>query len=130
VIVLDASAATEVALRTQLASRVESRLEVPQGVFVPAHFDAECGAAIRRGLRHGDIDTTQALAAIAFVEALPAQRVSLTPMLEPAFALRDRVGMHDAFYAVLAGLLGAPLLTCDAALGRALEGLVEVIVVA
>ncbi len=128
--VLDASAATEVALRTPLAAQVEERIGERGDLFVPGHFDVECGAVIRRWLRHGDIDTTQAQAAIRFVKALPAQRVPLTPMLESAFALRDRLGMHDAFYAVLAVSLGAPLLTCDAALGRALEGLVEAIVVA
>lgn len=99
-------------------------------MFVPAHFDAECGAAIRRHLRYRTIDDALAHEAIALIRDLPARRVALTPMLDAAFALRDRVGMHDAFYAVLAVTLGAPLLTCDAALGRAVDGLVETIVVA
>ena len=129
-IVLDASAAVDYATGTQRATGVWSRLRDEPQIFVPAHFDVECGAAIRRQLLRGGIEKALAHKAIAFIRGLPAERIPLTPMLDHAFELRDRIGMHDAFYAVLAASLDAPLLTCDAALGRALEGLVEAIVVA
>ncbi len=93
---------------------------------VPAHFDAEVLAAVWKSLRLHRIAEEQARVAIFHLRALRAQRIALTPMLAEAFALRDRMGVYDAFYAILARLSGATLLTTDRGLARAAEGYCDV----
>ena len=89
---------------------------------VPAHFDAEVSAAVAKAVRLRRIDEAQAHIALFHLRALRAERVALTPLLSDAFALRDRIGVYDAFYAVVARLSEATLVTCDRGLAQAAEG--------
>lgn len=59
---------------------------------------------------------------------LPAERVTIAPLLASAFALRDRCSMGDALYVALARV-GARLVTLDGRLARAAEHLVPVTLV-
>jgi len=97
---------------------------------VPAHFDAEVLAAVCKALRLRRIDEDQARVALFHLRALRAERVALTPLLPEAFALRDRFGVYDAFYAVVAYVSEATLVTCDRGLARAAEGYCKVAYVA
>lgn len=89
---------------------------------VPAHFDAEVLAAVAKALRLRRIEENEARVALFHLRALRAERVALTPLLSDAFALRDRVGVYNAFYAVVARVSEATLVTCDRGLARAARG--------
>lgn len=124
-IVLDASAGVEVLLQRPSAAEIAAALQGDE-VKVPAHFDAEIFAAVRRLVRRGLIDIGRAELALADGVRLSAERVALAPLVAEAFALRDRFGASDVFYAVLARDRAATLITSDAALARAATGYVEV----
>jgi predicted nucleic acid-binding protein len=95
-------------------------------VHVPAIFDAEAYAVVRRELRRGRLSEREGLAALFHIRRLSAARHALSPLMLEAFGVRDRFGAHDIFYAVLARRLGATLVTTDAPLGRACAGYVPV----
>ena len=93
---------------------------------MPVHFDAEVFAAVR-GLTHRrEIVIDDALAALFRLRTLRLQRVAIVPLVAEAFALRDRFGAYDAFYAIVARLSGATLVTCDRGLARAADGYCKV----
>jgi predicted nucleic acid-binding protein len=95
-------------------------------VHVPAIFDAEAYAVVRRELRRGRLSESAGLAALFHIRRLTAARHATGPLLLDAFNVRDRFVAHDVFYAVLARRLGATLVTTDVALGRACAGYVPV----
>ena len=125
-IVLDASAAVELLVaRSRAAASVATvlRNELPR---VPVHFDAEVFAAIRGLTRRREIVIDDALASLFRLRTLRLQRVAIVPLVAEAFALRDRFAAHDAFYAIVANLSGATLVTCDRGLARAATGYCKV----
>lgn len=93
---------------------------------MPAHFDAEVFAAIRRLIRRRLLDVERAELALADSARLAAERVALATLLAEAFVVRDRFGASDVFYAVLARRRSATLVTSDEALARAAAGYVDV----
>ena len=95
-------------------------------VSVPALFDAEVFAAIRRSLRRGVITTERAELALLRLAQFKAERRAMTDLLPDAFVLRDRFGAYDVFYVALARRLGATLVTSDRPFARAAAGYVEV----
>lgn len=111
------------------AAAVETQLRAER-MRVPAHFDAEVLAALRKTLRLGRIEKQQAHAALFHLRGLRAERIALTPLLAEAFALRDRIGAYDAFYAIVARLSEATLVTCDRGLARSAKGYCRVAYVA
>ena len=89
---------------------------------MPVHFDAEVFGAIR-GLTHRrEIVLDEGVAALFRLRTLRLQRVAILPLVAEAFALRDRFAAYDSFYAIVARLSGATLVTCDRGLARAAEG--------
>jgi predicted nucleic acid-binding protein len=50
------------------------------------------------------------------------RRTAITPLIAEAFAVRDRFSPYDAFYAIVARLSEATLVTCDRGLARAAKG--------
>lgn len=90
-------------------------------VLVPAHFEADAYAGLRRMVNTGTIPRDALPAAIQHVADMPGDRVPLAPLLPAAYQLFDRVGAHDSFYVALALSRGATLLTSDAPLARAAE---------
>ena len=95
-------------------------------MHVPAIFDAETYAVVRRELRRGRLSEREGLGALFHIRRLSAARHALSPLLLDAFGVRDRFGAYDVFYAVLAHRLGATLVTSDVPLGRACAGYVPV----
>ena len=61
---------------------------------------------------------TKRSTALEDLRALDLQRHSHEPLLDRAWALRDKVSADDAMYIALAEALGATLITCDARLPR------------
>lgn len=97
-----------------------------QSVHVPAIFDAEAYAVVRRELRRGRLSEREGLLALFHIRRLSAARHALSPLMLEAFGVRDRFGAYDVFYAVLAKRLGAVLVTSDGPLARACDGYVSV----
>jgi predicted nucleic acid-binding protein len=97
---------------------------------VPSHFDAEVFAAIRGLTRRREIVVDDALAALYRLRTLRLQRVAIIPLVGEAFVLRDRFAAYDAFYAIVARLSGAALVTCDRGLARAGDGYCDVVYIA
>lgn len=121
-IVLDASAAVELLVaRSRGATSVAGaiRNELPR---VPSHFDAEVFAAIRGMTLRQEVVIDDALAALYRLRTLRVQRVAIVPLIGEAFALRDRFAAYDVFYAIVARLSSAALVTCDRGLARAAKG--------
>lgn len=113
------------ALQFPAARRVAAALESEE-LRVPAHFDAEVFAAIRRLVRRRIVSVDRGGLALIRNARLVATRVPLLPLYAEAFGMRDRFGPSDVFYAVLARRLSATLVTSDEALARAARGYVEV----
>ncbi|MBA3523338.1 MAG: type II toxin-antitoxin system VapC family toxin [Geodermatophilaceae bacterium] len=127
-LVLDASAAVELLLRTPKGLAVQAH--VRDGLVVaPDLLDVETCSALARLERAGSITRAESDAAAHRLGRLPARRMPAVTLLAVAWSLRDRVRIADAFYVAAAIGLGASLLTCDARLGRApLENLTVTLV--
>ncbi len=112
-------------LRSPSAAPI-GRLIEQEVLHVPAHFDAEILAALRREVLSRRVALDTALRALLEVQQLVATRHAITGMLLDAMALRDRFGGHDVFFALLARQLDATLVTSDRRLAGAAEGYVRV----
>jgi predicted nucleic acid-binding protein len=117
-VVLDASAAVELLLRTPAGSRVEAALRGYQ-VAVPAHFDVEVFSALGRLVRGGDLAEPLVEPILVELARAPFARYPLPPLLTNAWGLRHNLSLRDALYVALARGLGAALVTADARLAQA-----------
>lgn len=82
----------------------------------PELLDLEVTQALRRLTRRRELPPERARLALDALIDSPIERWPHAPLLEGAWALRDRLTTYDAAYLVLADLLGAPLATLDAGL--------------
>lgn len=96
---------------------------------MPAHFDAEVYAALRRLDRRGELAPGQLDGIVPALQRFRARRIPLSRLLASAHALGTRFSPHDAFYVALAQRLQGELVTKDRALAQACEGLVDVSIV-
>jgi len=120
VIVVDASAALEVLLRTPLARIAERRLLDPrQTLHAPHLIDLEIAQVLRRYCAVGDLTGRRAREALADFVDLPVTRYPHQPFLDRIWDLRHNLTAYDAAYIALAEVLHAPLVTCDRALASA-----------
>lgn len=94
--------------------------------MVPAHFDVEVYAALRRLDRRGALAPGQLDGIVPVLRRFRAERIPLSLLLAPAHALGSRFSPPDALYAALALRLGGELLTRDGPLAHACAGLVDV----
>jgi predicted nucleic acid-binding protein len=118
-IVLDASALVELLLQGPRAEAVAARaLLADQRCHAPHVVDVEVTQVLRRLTLKKTLSPERAQLCIGDLCALPIERHSQTPLLQRAFELRDSMSAHDGVYIALAEALDAPLLTCDARLGR------------
>jgi predicted nucleic acid-binding protein len=118
VIVVDASAVTELLLQTSLGSQVEARLfRSGDDLHAPHLLDVEVLHALRRLVRLGEVSPARARDAIEDLTLLRLLRHPHVDLLGRAWELRDNVTAYDAQYVALAEALNAPLVTCDRALG-------------
>jgi predicted nucleic acid-binding protein len=125
VIVVDASAIVEVLLGSPRGSLVSDALRGAT-LATPAHFDAEAYRALRRLRHRGHISSDDLGTRLRALSRLAIERIALPPLLLRASSLGDRFSPPDSLYVALARALGGELLTCDAPLAKACEGVVPV----
>jgi predicted nucleic acid-binding protein len=94
--------------------------------LAPVFFDAEVFAAICGLIRRRVIDEAQGRHALFVVRRIRLRRAAVKPLVAEAFAVRDRFGPYDVFYAIVARLTDATLITSDRGLARAAEGYCKV----
>lgn len=110
---------------TDAADRVYTQLRASTvDAHAPEGWLWECGNLIANGVRHGRVDSADALLMWSVLDAVRT-RVELST-LEPAqvraclvLAVDHGLGLHDAAYLWLAKSLGLPLLTHDETLAGA-----------
>lgn len=119
-IVLDASAALELLLRTSLAAAVEQRaLRDDETIHAPALLDLEVAQVLRRFVHRGELSAVRGREALELLLRLPITRHGHEPLIARIWALRANLTAYDAAYVALAEGLRAPLVTCDARLAAA-----------
>jgi predicted nucleic acid-binding protein len=128
VIVLDASAVVEMIIRSRRGDVIAEYLRTAPGA-APELLDVEVSSAVARLERGGDAQAREAYEGIRLLERLPVRRLPHALLLPPAWRLRHRVRIADAFDVAAAALLSAPLLTCDARLARSAPAEITVTVV-
>jgi len=117
VIVLDASAALEVLLRTDAAMLIEERVfDARESLHAPQLLDVEVAQVVRRYVRRGMVEAVRGSEMIDDLRAFPLRRYPHDILLPRVYALRDNLTAYDAVYVALAEVLGAPLITRDAGL--------------
>ena len=119
-IVLDASAAVELVLRTPRAERIAARaLHPAERLHAPHLIDVEVAQAMRRLVQAKEITVARADVALSDFEGLVIERHAHRPLFRRVWGLRTSLSAYDAVYVALAEALAAPMLTCDEKLARA-----------
>lgn len=96
--------------------RVLERVQA-EGVLVPSIWDLEIANLLTMCVRRGRMDAVTAATALAFVDAIPAQRAPDLPRSAVyGCALRHALTAYDAAYLLVASDHGLPLATTDRAL--------------
>ena len=117
-IVVDASALTELLLQTPRGSRVEARLfRGADALHSPHLLDVEIVQALRRLVRARQLPADRAQEAFDDLAHFNIRRHAHTDFLSRAWELRENLTAYDAISVALAEALGARLVTCDAPLG-------------
>ena len=117
-IVADASAVVEALLNTPVGAAVIGHLSAPgQTVHVPHLTDIEVLQVLRRYARTGALGAARARQALQDYSDMRLVRYPHAPLLPRVWQLRQNASAYDAVYLALAEALGAPLRTCDRALG-------------
>ena len=116
--VVDASAAAEYLLRTDLGLRLAEVLEGTL-LMAPELLDVEVVSVLRRAVLHKKLKEPRAALAIDDLMAWPLERIAHTGLVKEAWRHRHNVSAYDAFYVAAARLLDVPLLTADGPLSRA-----------
>lgn len=129
-IVLDASAALEVVLPTEIGAGLAARLlEASESLHAPHLLDVEVSQVLRRLTLTESLSQGRAREAILDLAALPVERYPHDLLIPRAWELRENLTIYDAVYVALAESLEARLLTRDRRLLRApgLRARVEVV---
>ena len=126
-IVLDASAAVEILLRTQAGVKIEVRtLGACEDIHAPHVIDLQVAQALRRLAAGG----TQAQACSDALEdwmLFPVERIPHNALLPRIWELRGNFNAYDGAYIALAELISAPLITRDRKLKVGHKAKIEVI---
>jgi predicted nucleic acid-binding protein len=117
-LVLDASAAVDLLLRSPRGRRVAEQLRSGD-VAAPELIDVEVCSALARLQRGGAVTAVEADTAVRRLAAMPVRRLQHLLVLPVAWSLRDRVRVADAFYVACAHVTSGALVTCDARLAAA-----------
>jgi len=126
-IVVDASAVIELLLNTEAGRRVGQRLFTQnESLHAPHLIDLEVAQVVRRYTLGREMTSRRGREVLQDLANLPLTRYPHEPFLFRIWALRDNLTAYDAAYVSLAEVMGAPLLTRDAALAAIQKGRVKV----
>lgn len=129
-IVVDASAMTELLLGTPLGIKIEARLfRDDDELHAPHLMDVEVMQALRRLVQAREVSSDRAEAALADLTDFDLRRHPHVDYLARVWDLRDSLTSYDAVYVALAEAIASPLVTCDALLGRSPGHAVEIEVI-
>jgi predicted nucleic acid-binding protein len=128
-LVVDASAAVEWLLRSDVAGRIDT-IVARHDCVAPEIFDVEILHTLRRRARMGEVSDERGRRAIEYLVLTPITRWSHRPFLGAAWELRHNLTAYDAMYVVLARVLDCALLTTDRRLAAAPDLGVTVTVIA
>ena len=109
----------EYVLDTPLGRLVGDRLLADPNLHIPDLASIETASVIRGWMRGGRLHESKALRALADLSDSAAERHGHEPYLHRVWELRHNLSAYDALSVALAETPRAPLLTCDARLGRA-----------
>ena len=119
-IVVDASAITELLLQTETGAYVERRIyRNDDDLHAPHLLDVEVVSALRRLVQAGDVTAQRAEEAIEDLGMLRIIRHGHVDLATRAWELRHNFTAYDAMYLALAESLDATVLTCDRPFGAA-----------
>ena len=122
-LVVDASAVTELLLgRPEAGSIAQQLRDHDFDLHAPQLLDVEVLSALRRIVTAGDASADRADDAVADLRDLPVERYSHDALVPRIWELRQNFSAYDAAYVALAEVIadeGAPLITADARLARA-----------
>lgn len=119
-IVVDASAALELLLRTPGAAALEGRLfGAGETLHAPHLIDLEIAQVLRRFAQGGVLTPARCGEALDDWRGFSVRRYPHEMLLPRVWALRETLTAYDAAYVALAEALDAPLVTTDAKLARA-----------
>jgi len=119
-IVVDASAITELLLQTDLGTRVERRLyRDDDELHAPHLLDVEILSALRRLVQARQVLAERAAEAIEDLGLLRIIRHGHLDLATRAWELRQNFTAYDAVYVALAESLDAAVVTCDSPFGAA-----------
>lgn len=119
-IVLDASAALELLLRTPAGDAVQARIADPdETLHAPHLIDLEVTQVVRRYQAARALTPARGREVLEDLADLDIVRYPHTPLLARIWNLRHAVSAYDGAYLALAEALDAPFLTCDRRLASA-----------
>ncbi|HEX2592763.1 MAG TPA: type II toxin-antitoxin system VapC family toxin [Rhizomicrobium sp.] len=117
--VLDASAAIEILLGTEIGARWRDRTMSQEAVlFAPHLIDIEVMSGLRRMASSRVASAVDVNGAVQNFDDLRIERYSHSVLLPRIWELRQSISAYDAAYVALAEILDLPLLTGDAKLSR------------
>jgi predicted nucleic acid-binding protein len=120
VIVVDASIALEVLLRTAKGERAFERLfQHGEELHAPHLIDVEIVQVLRRYALTGQMSADRCEQALDDWRALRIHRCVHEPLMDRVWALRENLTAYDAAYVALAEALNAPLITSDGRMAKA-----------
>ena len=117
--VIDASAALEVLLKSAAGERLLDRLEDGAAAHAPHLIDVEIAHVLRRHVLHDTVGAGRAAACLALWRQLDIERHPHENLLERIWGWRANLSACDATYVALAEALGRPLVTADRRLAAA-----------
>ena len=121
-IVVDASAITELLLQTELGRQVERRLyRDSSDLHAPHLLDVEVLSALRRLVHGGEVPVGRAEEAIEDLALLRLTRHGHVDLAPRVWELRRNLTAYDALYLALAESLDALVVTCDGPFGAAVR---------
>lgn len=129
-LVLDASAALAACIPGEADSAAAERLleaglsEEGPALVTPDLFLVECASALRKAVIRGRLGGAAAADALGALATAVGDGIPSSVLVAEALtlALRENVSLYDAMYVALAVRIGAPLVTADRSLARALRG--------
>lgn len=126
-IVLDASAAIDWLLQTDVGQEIENRIfSHRESIHAPHLLDLEVAQVLRRLVREATVSGPRADQALQDLLDLRITRYPHFIFLTHIWRLRHNLSAYDAAYVTLAERLGATLLTRDARLASACVRIVSI----